>query len=94
MGDNTHDDDRPVWQLSRDEQRVLLITFVGGLGAIVIGAAIIGLALALARAGRQGGEAWQAFLPFAFAAVLSTVVAVVLTRSKWFAWWSKSAPSL
>ena len=41
--------DRPLWRLTPDEQRVLLITFAGGVGSIVVGAGVIGLALVLAR---------------------------------------------
>jgi len=43
------DEDRPLWSLSRDEQRILAITFVGGLASIIIGAAVIGASIALAR---------------------------------------------
>jgi hypothetical protein len=49
MADNTGDDGRPLWQLSRDEQRVLLITFVGGLASIMVGAALVGVAFVLAH---------------------------------------------
>lgn len=55
MSDGTGGEDRPLWQLSRDEQRILLITFAGGLASIVVGAAIIGASLALAR---YGGLNW------------------------------------
>jgi hypothetical protein len=41
--------ERPLWVLSRDEQRVLAITFVGGLASIVAGVCIVGGALALVR---------------------------------------------
>jgi hypothetical protein len=41
--------ERPVWVLSRDEQRVLIITFVGGLASIIAGACVIGVAIAVAR---------------------------------------------
>jgi hypothetical protein len=41
--------DRPVWSLSRDEQRTLAITFVGGLASIIIGAGVIGASIALGR---------------------------------------------
>jgi len=41
--------ERPLWELSRDEQRVLIITFVGGLASIVAGVCIVGGAIALAR---------------------------------------------
>ena len=42
-------DDTPIWNLTRDEQRILWITFLGGLGSIVAAALIIALALAVAR---------------------------------------------
>jgi hypothetical protein len=42
-------EERPLWKLDRGEQRVLLITFVGGLASIVVAAIIIGLAVAFAR---------------------------------------------
>jgi len=41
--------ERPLWPLSRDEQRVLIITFVGGLASIVAGACVIGGAIAMTR---------------------------------------------
>ena len=41
--------ERPLWKLNRDEQRVLLITFVGGLASIIAAAVIIGSAIAIAR---------------------------------------------
>jgi hypothetical protein len=41
--------ERPLWELSRDEQRVLIITFVGGLTSIVAGVCIVGGAIALVR---------------------------------------------
>jgi hypothetical protein len=47
--DEPTDRDRPLWSLSRDEQRILLITFAGGLGSIVVGAAMVGVAFALAH---------------------------------------------
>jgi hypothetical protein len=48
-GDIGQSEDRPLWHLSRDEQRILLITFAGGLASIVVGAALIGISFALAR---------------------------------------------
>jgi len=42
--------ERSLWKLSRDEQRILMITFVGGLASIVVGACVIGGSIALARA--------------------------------------------
>lgn len=43
------DTERSLWQLSRDEQRVLIITFVGGLASIIVGAVVLGGAAALAH---------------------------------------------
>src|SRR3974377_1949212 len=41
--------ERPLWELSRDEQRELTIAFVGGLTSVVVGAAVIGGAIAMVR---------------------------------------------
>ena len=46
--------ERPLWQLSRDEQRALIITFVGGLASILVGAVVIGGAVALAHYEQKG----------------------------------------
>ena len=46
--------ERPLWVLSRDEQRVLIVTFVGGLASIIASACVIGGAIALARALQKG----------------------------------------
>jgi hypothetical protein len=43
-------EERPLWKLDRGEQRILLITFVGGVGSIIVGAFFIGIAIALGRA--------------------------------------------
>ena len=45
--------DRPLRKLNRDEQRVLLITFIGGFASIIAAAVVIGLALAIARYERR-----------------------------------------
>lgn len=45
--------ERPLWEMSRDEQRLLIITFVGGLASIVAGACVIGGPIALVRALNQ-----------------------------------------
>jgi hypothetical protein len=42
-------EERPLWKLDRSEQRILAITFVGGVASIVVAAVIIGTAIALAR---------------------------------------------
>jgi hypothetical protein len=43
-------EERPLWKLDRNEQRVLLITFVGGVASLIVSAFIIGAAIALAHA--------------------------------------------
>ena len=48
-GDKPTSEDRPLWSLSRDEQRVLAITFVGGLASLIVAAGVIGAAIALGR---------------------------------------------
>lgn len=42
-------EERSLWSLSPDEQRLLLITFVGGLASIVAGVVAVGIAIAVAR---------------------------------------------
>jgi hypothetical protein len=41
--------ERPLWVLSREDQRLFVITFVGGVASIVVGACVIGGAIALVR---------------------------------------------
>ena len=56
-------EDRPVWSLTRDEQRILAITFVGGLASIIAGVMIVGLSLALLRyVGPPSGHTTASFL--------------------------------
>ena len=45
--------ERPLWKLNRDEQRVLLITFIGGFASIIAAAVIIGSAIAIAHYERR-----------------------------------------
>ena len=45
-----------MWELSADEKRLLVITTVGGLASILLGAAIIGAALALVRVEHGNGS--------------------------------------
>jgi hypothetical protein len=40
---------RPLWRLERGEQRVLMITFAGGVASIAAAAFVLGIAIALAR---------------------------------------------
>jgi len=69
------EDDRPLWKLSRDEQRVLLITFVGGLASIIVGAAVIGVAIALAHHAERPGFSMAGLAAYSVAAIVG------------FAWW-------
>lgn len=41
--------DRPFWSLSPSENRILWITFAGGPASIIVGAVLVGTAIALAR---------------------------------------------
>jgi hypothetical protein len=43
-------EERPLWELDHGEQRVLVITFVGGVASLVVAAVIVGAAIALAHA--------------------------------------------
>jgi hypothetical protein len=61
-GDEPADEDRPLWDLSRAEQRILWITFVGGLASVVIGVGVVGGALALARAVSRFESTWGLLL--------------------------------
>lgn len=75
--------ERPLWVLSADEKRMLLITFVGGLASIVIGAAMIGSAIAYAR--------WPAansiLVPtLAGAAVALFLYSLIIRRSRFPSW--------
>ncbi len=62
--------ERPLWVLSRDEQRVLIITFVGGLASIVAGAIFIAAAIAL---GRIYGH-WNPSLPWSAGGLLALLI--------------------
>jgi hypothetical protein len=52
---------RPLWKLDRGEQRVLMITFAGGVASIVVAAIILGTAIALARAAKHHNAAAAAY---------------------------------
>ena len=67
------------WALSAAEWRLLVITFVGGLGSIVAGAGIIGGAIAIARTATRGPGFW--FLTIAVGAVGFVFGMVVFRRA-------------
>jgi hypothetical protein len=53
-------EERSVWSLSREDQRLLWITFAGGVASFIVGAVIIGGAIALVRAAHVSGLGWLA----------------------------------
>lgn len=72
------------WELPADEWRLLMITFVGGLASIVVGAGLIGAALALDRVSRSwawGGVTWLLVILGSVAAW--TLVAAMPRFSRW-----------
>ena len=74
-------EERPIWKLDRSEQRILLITFVGGVASIVVAAGIIGGAIANARRLNNfphKTELWIAIGSYA------AVFAVMLAGAIWF----------
>lgn len=76
-GEATHEEQTaPAWVLSAAEWRLLVITFVGGLGPIIAAACVIGGAIVIARQVRSGGlRIWG------LDAVIGIVVGVVLLLS-------------
>jgi hypothetical protein len=69
---------RPIWKLNRDEQRTLIITFVGGLASIIFGAVILGSAIAVAKATAKPGQAGAWALVAALAVVFAAQIPLVL----------------
>ena len=67
--------ERPLWQLSRDEQRALIITFIGGLASIIAGAVVVGGAIALAHY-EQKGLSLLVLVSFTGVAVFLTTMSV------------------
>jgi hypothetical protein len=46
--------EKPRWELTPEDWRTLIITFVGGVASIIVGAGLLGAALALAHWQTQG----------------------------------------
>ena len=78
--------ERSVWSLSRDEQRMLLITFAGGLGSIIAGVLFVGAALAVIRVAGNGIAPLIGVLAFVTFGQLVTMYVVVVTRSRSGVW--------
>jgi hypothetical protein len=68
----------PRWMLSAAEWRLLVITFVGGLGSIVAGACVVGGAIAIAR--RLGTEDLAGWAQVTVLAAFLGIVGVTLAR--------------
>jgi hypothetical protein len=73
--------ERPLWEFSRDEGRVLIVTFVGGLASIVVGASVIGGAIALVRA-LKPTHSLLVFLIFITTVYIFVVVLVAIALSR------------
>jgi hypothetical protein len=75
--------ERSLWPLSRDDQRSLMITFVGGLASIIAAACVIGGAIGMARA-MKSGNSWLGYLwIFGIVALILCVVLANFAPSKW-----------
>jgi hypothetical protein len=75
-------EERPLWEFSRDEHRVLIITFVGGVASIVVGASVIGGAIALVRAIKPA-HSLLVFLIFITAVYILVVVLAAIAWNHW-----------
>jgi small-conductance mechanosensitive channel len=83
--------DKPHWALNDDERRLLIITFAGSLAAIIVGAVVIGGALALARV-EERSHSLVALVFFTVVALGTTVLGLSLgpptiyLGSRWRDW--------
>ena len=59
MTDSDEDSGNQPRQWSPEDWRLLIITFVGGLASIIVGAGALGLAVALARAEKPGNNVFS-----------------------------------
>ena len=80
--------DRPLWVLSRDEQRVLIITFVGGVASVVAGVCVVGGAIAVLRFLRAQGDFSLWILVVATAVQISSML--VAARARRHGLWSRT----
>jgi Kef-type K+ transport system membrane component KefB len=77
--------ERPLWNLNRDDQRLLAITFAGGLGSLVLAACLLAGAIAIARrVTRTPG--WVT--PLALVTALEVAVAAFFWFMYWFVRWN------
>jgi hypothetical protein len=77
--------ERRLWDLTRDEQRLLWITvagtFVGGLASIIGGACVIAGAIAIARNARHHPE--RGLEPTGLILLLGALLLLALRRKRW-----------
>lgn len=76
-------EERPLWKLNRDEQRMMMITVVGGLVSILLGAVIIGIAIGFARASYHNKVLHSALHSEAAAAVMLPLAVVLGVFAAW-----------
>lgn len=69
--------ERSIWSLSRDEQRLLWITFAGGLGSILAGVILVGGAIAFDRYFNYGKPVPSGVLVFDCVMTLSFVALMI-----------------
>jgi hypothetical protein len=74
--------ERRLWNLNRDEQQILLITFAAGVGSIVVGAALVGLAIAFARWEAAYNEDQFTFLGWATVVITALFPLVIKIRAR------------
>lgn len=84
------DEERPVWALSREDQRLLWVTFIGGVASFIVGAVIIGVAIALARYFATN-RAILAFITLG-TTVVSVVIPYIQARRRGVSMWSLTSP--
>jgi hypothetical protein len=70
-------EERSIWKLDSSEQRQLVIAFVGGLGSIIVGACVLGIAAVLAR-DEERGQGFTLIGLLGYTSTLGTLIIVTL----------------
>jgi hypothetical protein len=78
---------QPNRLLAPEEWRLLLITFAGGLASIIVGAAVIGAALALARYQARSGHPFSGIWLSTLGSVMIASTAIYAWRKRWLEGW-------
>jgi hypothetical membrane protein len=86
MTDSDKDSGNQRNQWSPEDWRILMITFVGGLASILVGAAMLGLAVILARKEQPGNDAstWFFFVAFPIVLLIGWVWWLRERNKKWY----------